>query len=266
MTSVDLGALASVKWATAPADGPHALAVTRPDGLLLDPSPVPVGTVEGAAASFVPAMAGRYLLSWSVAGAAAYTDVLDVWPADPQFLIPLDEAAAGLKLPGNADPLITQDLRLYLAAATPVIEDITGPMLAATRTHTTAGGTSTVILPHLPNQILGITLDGAPVTAYVPDLASGIIYGGSRSAVQSFGPGDLVITYRIGAAEIPPNIRLAARELVRFWYQGGMQGSGGSGSVRGSRPEADVYTPSGFAVPRRVMELCAPHEQIGGFA
>lgn len=264
MASVDLGAQASVKWATAPAEGPYALAVTRPDGLLLVPAPVPTGAGAGTVAAFVPAMAGRYLLSWSVAGAAAYTDVLDVWPTDPGFLISLEEAAAGLQLPANVDPAKLQDLRLYNAAATPVIEDITGPMLAATKTYTGWGGESAVILPHLPNQILSITVDDVPVLNYVPDLASGIVYGGTRAGLQPFGSGELVITYRIGASVIPPNIRLAARELVRFWFQGGMQGSGGN--VRGARPEADTFTPSGYAVPRRVMELCGPNEQIGGFA
>ena len=264
MASVDLGAKASVKWATAPAEGPYALAVVRPDGLLLDPAPVPTGSGAGTVAAVVASMPGRYLLSWSVDGQAAYTDVLDVWPEDPQFLIPLDEVVAGLQLPANVDPAKVQDLRLYLAAATPVIEDITGPMLATTQTFTGWAGESAVILPHLPNQILSITVDGAPVVDYVPDLVSGIIYGGSRSGLQPFGSGELVITYRIGASVIPPNIRLAARELVRFWWQGGMQGSGGNS--RGNRPEAEAFTPSGFAVPRRVMELCAPHEQLGGFA
>lgn len=265
MASADLGALASVKWANAPAAGPYALAVTRPDGMPFEPAPTLTGAGAGLTATFVPTMPGRHLLTWSVAGVAAETDVFDVWPADPQFLIPMDEIRNGLKLPANADPATLDDLRLYNAAATPVIEDITGPMIATTKTYTSWGGGSTVILPHLPTQILGITLDGAPVLDYVPDLASGLIYAGSRSAVTAFGSGELSVTYRIGAAVIPPNIRLAARELVRFWWQGGMQGSGG-GNVRGNRPEADVYTPSGFAVPRRVMELCGPHEQIGGFA
>lgn len=264
MASIDLGAQASVKWATAPPAGPYALAVTRPDGLLLDPAPEPTGSGAAVAAAFVPTMAGRHLLSWSVDGEAAYTDVLDVWPTDPGFLIPLGEAVTGLQLPANVDPAKIADLRLYLAAATPVIEDITGPMLAATKTYTAWGGDSSVMLPHLPNQILGVTIDGVAVP-YYPDIASGIVYAGNGYALQPFGAGELVITYRIGTQVIPPNVRLAARELVRFWWQGGMQGSGG-GNVRSNRPEADTFTPSGFAVPRRVMELCAPNEQVGGFA
>lgn len=262
MTSIDLGAQASVTWDTAPGVDACALEVTRPDGLRLDPAPKAERTGATATATFIPPMPGRYLLAWT-GGGAAYTDVLDVWPEDPRFLIPLEEAAAGLQLPSNADPGKRQDLRLYLAAATPVIEDITGPLVPGTRTHTAAGGVPAVLLPDLPAQILGITLDGAPVADYVPDLQSGILYGGTRHAVQPFGRGDLVITYRVGTGIIPPNIRLAARELVRFWYQGGMQGSGG---VRASRPESDAFTPSGFAVPRRVMELCAPNQQVGGFA
>lgn len=263
MAAVDLGAQASLTWDTAPATGPYALAVTRPDGLLLTPAPVAERTGAGVTAVFTPSMPGRYLLTWSAAGTAAYTDVFDVWPADPRFLIPLEEVTAGLQLPSNVDPAKVQDLRLYLAAATPVIEDITGPMIAETRTHTTQGGILAVLLPDLPAQILAITLNGAPVTEYVADLQSGILYGGTQTAVQAFGRGELAVSYRVGSGIIPPNIQLAARELVRFWYQGGMQGSGG---VRSARPEADAFTPSGFAVPRRVMELCAPHQQIGGFA
>lgn len=264
MASLDLGAMATVRWPTAPDTGPYALAVKRPDGTPLDPAPTVTGYRESTEAQFLPTMAGRYLLSWSANGAGAFTDVLDVWPADPQFLISLDEVIAGLRMPSNADPAKAQDLRLYVAAATPVIEDITGPMLAATKSFTTWGGGSAVVLPHLPNQILGITAEGAPVVDYVPDLASGILYAGTRTSVGSFPSGELVITYRIGSAEIPPNVRLAARELVRFWWQGGMQGSGGN--IRSQQTDGEAFTPSGYAVPRRVMELCTPHQQVGGFA
>jgi hypothetical protein len=264
MASIDLGAPATVTWPAAPDTGPYALAVKKPDGTTLAPAPTVDGYKESTSASFLPTMAGRYLLSWSANGASAYTDVLDVWPADPRFLIPLEEATTGLRFAPNVDPAKSSDLRLYLAAATPVIEDITGALLPETRTHSSWGGSRSVVLPHLPSQILSITLDGVPVTAYVPDLASGIVYSGSRQAVTAFGIGDLVITYKTGAAEIPPNVRLAARELVRHWWQIGMQASGGG--ARGSQPDSEVFTPSGFAVPRRVMELCTPHQQVGGFA
>jgi hypothetical protein len=264
MASLDLGALATVKWPTAPDTGPYALAVKRPDGTTLDPAPTVTGYKETTAAQFTPAMAGRYLLSWTAGGAGAYTDVLDVWPADPQFLISLEEAVAGLKFAPNADPAKSLDLRLYVAAATPVIEDIVGPMAAQTKTLTTWGGTPTVILPHLPNQIISITAEDVPVLGYFTEY--GIVYSGSRSMVTTFPSGELVITYQVGNAEIPPNIRLAAREVVRYWWQGGMQGSGSGGNVRSQQADSDAFTPSGYAVPRRVIELCAAHEQAGGFA
>ncbi|MEE2568601.1 hypothetical protein V1638_04215 [Pseudarthrobacter sp. J64] len=266
MTSIDLGAKATVKWPTAPATGTYALAVTRPDGQLVTPAPAVTGTGGTTQAEFVPTMAGRHLLTWSQTNAAAYTDVLDVWPADPRFLIPVDQVKNGLNLPSNADPVKYEDLRLYLAAATPVIEDITGPLLAGTQTLIGWGGRSTVVLPHLPNQVLSVTVEGQPVAAYVPDLATGIVYAGSRTAVTSFPRGELIVVYTIGDSEIPPNVKLAVRELVRFWWQAGMQGNGSGGGIRSSAPEGEVHTPSGFAVPRRVIELCQANEKIGGFA
>lgn len=264
MASLDLGAKATVRWPTAPETGPYALAVKKPDGTTLDPAPLVTGFRESTQAEFVPAMAGRYLLSWTAGGAGAYTDVLDVWPQDPQFLISLEEAVAGLKFAANADPAKSLDLRLYVAAATPVIEDIVGPMVATTRTFETWGGTPTVILPHLPNQIISIMAGDVPVLDYVTEY--GILYSGSRSMVTAFPSGELVITYRTGNAEIPPNIRLATREVVRYWWQGGMQGSGSGGNIRSQQADSDAFTPSGYAVPRRVIELCAPHQQMGGLA
>ncbi|WP_115790036.1 hypothetical protein [Arthrobacter silvisoli] len=264
MTTIDLGAKATVRWPTAPAQGPYALAVTRPDGQLVAPAPDVTGTGATTAAAFVPTMPGRHLLSWSKDGEAAYTDVLDVWPADPRYLIPLDQAKNGLSLPANADPAKYEDLRLFIAAATPVIEDITGPLLAATKSFIGWGGGSSVVLPYLPNAVLSVSVDGQPVAEYFPDPMTGIVYAGTRKALSYFPRGELVVAYTIGDAEIPPNVKLAARELVRHWWQIGMQGNGGG--TRGSAPEADAFTPSGFAVPRRVMELCQANEKIGGFA
>jgi hypothetical protein len=61
------------------------------------------------------------------------------------------------------------------------------------------------------------------------------------------------------------NFQMAAGELVRFWVQQGKQGW---------RPNAQMdsdsvaWTPSGFAVPKRVIELCVnkSRDVLGGFA
>lgn len=264
MGSIDLGAKAIVTWPTAPLTGSPALAVTRPDGIAVSPAPVVAGAGETTQAEFVPSMPGRYALSWSVAGDAAYTDVLDVWPADPRFLIPLKEASTGLSWPTNTPVERSEDLRLYVAAATPVIEDITGPLLARQEHLSAWGDSSAVLLPGKPSAVLSVVVNGDPVSDYFPDLGAGILYAGSRLSPSRFAPGEVVVTYTVGAAEIAPNIRLAVRELVRHWWQIGMQANGGS--IRGSAPDGDVFTPSGYAVPRRVIELCAPDQKVGGFA
>jgi hypothetical protein len=63
---------------------------------------------------------------------------------------------------------------------------------------------------------------------------------------------------------VPPNVRLAARELLRHWWQLGKQGQGGAGNGFGQG--AETYTPGGYAVPYRVVQLCGRLNRLGGFA
>lgn len=262
MGSVDFGSLAEATWATAPSGSTPSVALTRPDGTPGVPGPVTFITQTQFKVAFTADMAGRWLVNWTSAGiAGAYSDVIDVWPTDPRFLIPLKEAEAGLKFTSATPAERTQDLRLYVAAATPVIEDITGPLLPRTETLTTFGGTGAVLLPGTPSGIVSVEANGQPFTNHFPDLLSGVLYAGTRYAGSTFPTGELVVTYTVGKAEIPPNIRLAVRELVRHWWQQGMQSTGGA--IRGQAPDGDAFTPSGFAVPRRVIELCTPDQQIG---
>lgn len=265
MGSVDFGSLAEATWANAPSGSTPSVALTRPDGTPGVPGPVTFITPTQFKAAFTANMAGRWLVNWTSAGiAGAYSDVIDVWPTDPRFLIPLQEAEAGLKFTSATPAERSQDLRLYVAAATPVIEDITGPLLVRTEVLSAVGGSAAVPLPHPPSSIIAVTANGDPVTDFVPDLNNGIITAGSWFATSYFPPGELVITYTVGGQTVPPNVRLAARELVRHWWESGMQSSGGA--IRGQGSDGDVFTPSGFAVPRRVIELCRPNQKIGGFA
>ncbi|MHA7275363.1 hypothetical protein ACX80O_02350 [Arthrobacter sp. Hz1] len=262
MASVDLGGAVKVTWPTTHAAGAIvALAVVQPDGKIL--SPVPAVSGNPAEASFIPLMPGRYLVKWTVGGSApdAYTDVVDVWPEDPRQIISLDEARSSLNWPPNAPAKDVEDLRLYIAAATPVIEDIVGPVVAGTRTHVFSSA-GPAVLPVVPSVILSVTVNGEPFTSYHADLSAGIVYAGSTYYPQIFPAGEVIITYSFGTPVIPPNIRLATRELIRHWWQIGKQATGGGRQ----EPSAEGFTPSGFAVPRRVIELCAPHELLGGFA
>lgn len=259
MATYDLGAPVTSRWAGAPTGGTVTLAVTRPDGTALA---APTVTREGneAVATYVPNMPGRWFIAWtSSVKPGAYTDIVDVWPADPRFLISTDDARNALGWPAGA--VVSgwlDDLRLYIAAATPVIEDIVGTVAKVNFTQTIQKGWSFAALYERPvNSIVSITYpDLTPLTGYRVDPTSGMLYLAGAAA-------DVVtVTYSAGLTAVPQNVRLATRELVRHWWQQGMQAQRGGGA-----PQAEeAYTPMGFAVPRRVMELCGPSKKISGFA
>ncbi|MHA7292622.1 hypothetical protein [Arthrobacter sp. HLT1-21] len=258
MTSIDLGASAEVTWPNAPAaGGVVALAVVQPDGTLLVPAPVP----SDFKATFIPVLPGRHLIRWTNSGATvdAHTDVVDVWPQDPRFLFPPEQAAESLNWTAAAGD--REDLRLYVAAATPVIEDIVGPMVISNEVHTAVGG-GVIVLPSINATVTSVKVNGVQAPGFFAG-ADGILYAGSSRVRGAFPAGEIEVRFTLGMAVIPPNVQLAARELVRHMWQIGRQATGRSGR---QDPSADAYTPSGFAVPRRVIELCAPHEQLGGFA
>ncbi|MHA7270402.1 hypothetical protein [Arthrobacter sp. HLT1-20] len=262
MATLDFGANVTLSWEAAPQDATVALEIIQPDGLTLTLTP----SGYPPTASFTPALAGRHVVRWSADGPTpgAYTDLLDVWPLDPRFLISLDDALNAVNAKARMPAEDREDMRLYIAAATPVIEDIVGPVLTSPQTFVTSGGAASVVLPQIPSSITAVAVNGVPLAADEWFEEAGIVTAGLHGAQSRFGAGQLVVSYTVGMAAVPPNVRLGTRELVRHWWQIGKQSTGGA--VRGQEYQADSFTPSGFAVPRRVIELCAPHQQVGGFA
>jgi hypothetical protein len=189
-------------------------------------------------------------------------------------LISLEFAAAGVKYaPASvgqaANAARDADLTVYVQAATPVIEDIVGgPVAQVTKTVKFNGGDDEIILHDSVSSVtsvveVGNTLNAA--TDYIFDPVSNIIIGGTPVYPRIFYPGRLAmtVTYVTGFAPIPMTIQLATRELVRFWIQ---QGNQSQRPGYGDQVESLAYTPQGFAVPKRVMELLAPYRKLGGFA
>lgn len=257
MLSVDLGAVVPLSW-TSTASGSATVIVTGPDGL-----PRSTSAVNNAAnvhtATFTPDMAGRFLISWAQASdAEAYTDVVNVWPADPRFLISLAEARDSIRNGSTSDD---DTMRLYIAAATPVIEDIAGPILLASRSQTASGDAPLVLLGDSPVSTVVVSVDGnPPIAANLLDINTnaGIV----TALGGSFGGIRVTVTYKVGTGVVPPNVRRGTAELVRFWIQIGRQGARPTSVAQDS---AMAWTPSGFAVPKRVIELCAPNARLGGF-
>lgn len=256
MASVDLGGVVALTWTSAAA-GAATLAVTAPDGTAVTTT---VGTADAVhTSSFTASQAGRYFVAWHATGAESYTDIVDVWPADPRFLISFADARAAISKT-TTDPVNDDDLRIYIAAVTPIIEDICGPILVCEYTTSGDASKSALALAHTDVTVEAVVVDNNALDAnhYRASEAAGVVY----SVGRSFNGTTVAVTYSAGSGVIPPNVRLAAREEVRFLWQIGKQGGRPSPLANDSTM---AWTPSGFAVPKRVIELCEPNTSVGGF-
>lgn len=175
-------------------------------------------------------------------------------------LITLEYAAAGLNIQNVGEQSkVDRDAELtaYVQAATPVIENIVGPVLPASKTVAFDGGGTSIILPDKAFSITSVVENGTTLTtgSYFFDPISSVVYGGTPIYPRVFYPGKLAIqiTYAVGYSPVPQVLQLAARELVRFWWQ---QGKAANRPAYGDAVEA--APPQGFAVPKRVIELCTP--------
>ena len=177
-------------------------------------------------------------------------------------LITLDEARASLQWAAS-DTAGNSDLERYVEAATPVIENITGPLVARSRVFTFDGGESTLVVPVRFTSVTSVVESGVTVTDFVAEPSAGLITAGTTEGTRTWTSGlqNVVVTVAVGSATIPANVKLAARELVRFWWQQGRQANT---PAFGDAPESGV--PMGFAVPRRVIELLESSPRVAGFA
>ena len=177
-------------------------------------------------------------------------------------LITLAEARSSLGWATN-DTGNDTDLERYIEAATPVIENITGPLIQRTEVFTFDGGRSTLVVPVRFASVTSVVESGVTVTDYVVDLEAATFTAGETDGVRDwdYGYQNVVVTVVTGAATYPANVKLATRELVRFWWQQGRQANT---PAFGDAPESGV--PMGFAVPRRVIELLESSPRVAGFA
>lgn len=178
-------------------------------------------------------------------------------------LITLAEARASLGWAAT-DTSKDSDLEKYIEAATPVIENITGPLLVKSRVFTFDGGVDQLVIPVRFTSVTSIVEDGVTITDYVAEPRNGIVTAGETTGSRYFSSGiqNIVVTVSVGSGTVPANVKLGTRELVRFWWQQGQQANT---PAFGGAPES-MPLPMGFAVPRRVMELLEPSPRVAGFA
>lgn len=190
------------------------------------------------------------------------------------FLLPLADARTAIGLPTSNT---TQDeaLRTVMAGATPVMEDLIGPCVSSSRTETYDGGRTTIALLYSP--VLSVTsIIEAAGSNYVRTLTAQNIFSGSGSGdaygyqidlnsgvitrlasgvpIRFLGGVRNVQVVYVTGRVLKGNQILAARRLIRHLWQTEQQGfrpqMGAPDTTMGT-------TPSGFAVPRAVIELCA---------
>ncbi len=161
----------------------------------------------------------------------------------------------------SRDPLIED----YVSAATNVIENLpgVGPQVAESRTLTFDGGGHVLVLPFRINAVTSVTVNGVAYTSFVSELRAGLIHAGTTTSDATFAAGtqNVVVVVTVGNATVPPNVKLAARELVRHWWQQGQQGNRPGFGDGSSEPAVQFGVPT-----RRLMELLGSSSGVAGFA
>lgn len=198
-----------------------------------------------------------------------WSDVADALPADPRLICSLADVRAAMNTPA-AQRVSDDEVRGYIAAATLVVEDIVGPVLGATRTEVHDGGQRAILLFDYPTAaITSVSEDGVTLSASDYCLGDGgILYRGSRPGAGrwSLGARNVSITYPVGGTSVDPNVRLAAAELVAFWY-GATQIAGRPGLQSGGDVGGGTFMSMGYAVPHAVRDKLLPSvHRSPGFA
>jgi hypothetical protein len=274
--------------------------ITDATGVLEDPSPVactitlPDLTTATATlnhvslgvyqALYIITQVGQHslVLTGTVSGYTfTQSDVFNVAAgASSTFVVSLADARTAVGLP-STDVSKDEALRTVIAGATPVMEDLIGPIVPTPRSEVYDGGRTQIALLYAP--VMSITSiiesfgsnyqqtlilqdifassDASP-WAYTVDLATGIVTRRAAGMAMRFAPGErnIQINYVTGRV-LKGNQILAARRLIRHLWQTEQQGFR---PQMGAPETAMASTPSGFAVPKAVIELCGPDTRPPG--
>jgi len=260
--------------------GSVSVLVTLPDQSTASPSVLHPST-GNYSFNYVTTQVGQHTFTWTATGSNAFvqSDVFNV--AAPAFVISLDQARKGLGL-AAANTVNDEDLRLFIQAATPIMEDLIGSIVARTRIESYDGGRPQIGLLWAPvmsitsiiesygsNYVRTLTAQdifsgsgSGDAFAYTVDLTTGIITRRASGVAINFvsGTRNVQVTYVTGRV-LAGNHLLAARRLIRHLYQTEQQGF----RPQMGSPETTLgSTPSGYAVPRAVIELCADSSRPPG--
>lgn len=194
----------------------------------------------------------------------AVTAIVALADAMAELNMTVTPADGGVKLQG------------FIDAASAVIEDMVGHVINGSIQEFYDGGDFSIYLRQTPvlsiqsvvetigliNYTLTPQPVGSPVDNFGYTLDDPLVgritrrTAGSQPFPFYRNDGNISVSYTYGLNAVPPNIRLATLELVRFMWQQGQQ------SLRpqfgAPSPEPVSTTPTGYLVPNRIKELCQP--------
>lgn len=179
-------------------------------------------------------------------------------------IITVEDAALALRWRPTDVTTHSDALQLYVSAATPIIEELAGPVIVASKTERFDGGGRSVALAHEPNAITSVTVDGAAWTGFVADLGAGLVYADSTGGTFGAGVQNVVVVYTVGYAtgptdpNMPANVKAATIALVvHNWRRMNPQQI---------LPDDAPTVPQGFAIPRATEDWLRPQKRLPGFA
>lgn len=226
------------------------LTLELPDGTTTEPTPA--GPAEGRfTATYVPAQPGRYGVRWvSTAPGQATSDVFDVRPVQPQYLISLADAKNHLRITTTRHD---EKLRGHIETATAAIEEYLHEAIVR-RTVTQK--------IRVDQRALQLVLDHYPVVSITSATVEGTAADVSGWDVDDVGiltlpaavSGTVVVTYIAGRSVIPPEVLHAAKLVVEQLYSPQRSPAAGPPSAPGGEDELepDAY---GVVMTAQVREL-----------
>lgn len=245
------------------------LTITLPDGTTVTPSVTnPPATTGAYVYDYTTVQAGHHEVRWVfLSPGAAFTDSFDVRAATPGLILSLADAKQHLNVP-TTNTTDDDEIREHILAVTGYIESKVGPVVR--RQHTeivryVCGGVydtrhrrvlsvdDITVLRDSSNPITlaNIDIDAAQGTLYLID--------GTWFPLEPWA-----ITYTVGRPEIPANILLAAKLLLRYTWDS-QRGAATSTPLSAGQSPAELLA-YGVNIPPRALALLESARERTGFA
>lgn len=267
--AIDLGDVYRLSYRNTAPDGSLINAasvsgtVTLPDGTGSVFGPVTPTGLGIYFYDFTTTQVGRHVARWVATGtgAGSTSEMFDVRPGDPGYLISLTDAKRALNM-DVADTSNDEEIRALLEGVTATVENYRGETIVRRTVTEYVSGRRQVtrrrlVLTRPP--VISLTSVIRPYDAFTWAATDAILVDPNSGIIVSYGTpfyGDMVVTYLAGYAVIPGNYVEAAKIILRHLWET-QQTPGMASPVFGSGG-SDV-TPGiagmGYAIPNRAAEL-----------